>query len=434
MKFIERLFSKKQEKGESHPAVFKFGEIDPAVKAEIKKEENQLQPAIKEKYHNIKQALDELEAATKELLDATTVENISKRGEKLGDSNRDNVVHNLRLINDKLKVPSNTSPSVASDFYKDAKSTLKNMLDNTSKSLLYIKALYPQEYQKINQGIAELEDLIDELCSSIIEGVRRIKKLENISAQTDELQRLQKELEDSNRKMIELEGRYETAKKQLSDDDSLLAELENSGEFEKAKKMESEIIHLDSKIDENTAEARRLFTPLSKAISRMEKQDGNEKCVLSPENRELLRYIKEDPAAAIELDMKPFLTELKNRIDSGELGLKDQMCDKALKQIYVLTDRKIMSSIVEQRKQLIAEKERITAELDSLSIYRKREEAEKDMERHRSNVCDISGYLDSESRHLHNLKDGIEREKSALLSDLKHVFGKETGINYQEQD
>lgn len=432
MKFIERLFGKKQEKEESQTAVFKLMELAVIVRDESKKQEEELRPVVKDKFEGIKQALRDLEQLKKELLAAEPIEGASKRGEKLGDSNRDNVANNLKLIDDKLKVPGDTSPVTASEFYTDSKSTLKTVLDNTRKSLMYIKALYPREHQKINQGLADLEDALDELYSSTMKGNERIGELQKISTEAKTVSRTGKEIEDSTKKVVELDSKYESAKDKLSVDDSRLTELENSSEFERAKQLETEIQLLDTKIADLGSDARRLFTPLSKAISRMEKQDENERCVLSPENREILRAIKEEPASAIEHDLNPFLSQLKSRVESGELGLKDQMCDKTLKQIQVLDDKKIISSLVEQRKKHLSDKEKLEMELNGLSIYQQKEEIEKEIEKHHILVRSANHDIDLERRQLEGLKEEMGRVKSVLLSDVRHVFGKEAMIEYED--
>ncbi|TQD28260.1 hypothetical protein [Methanolobus vulcani] len=432
MKFIERLFGKKQEKEESHSAVFEFRELATIVAEESGKQIEKLKPAVDGNYVSIKTALEELEKLKEELLAAEPIENVSKRGEKLGDSNRDNVANNLKIINDKLKVPEDTSPLNASEFYNDAKSVLKTVLDNTSRSLMYIKALYPQEHQKINNGLAELEDALDELYSSIMQGIKKIEDLNKIASGIEEVKGIEEEMDNSAKKIQEMHSRYDAAKEKLSKADSRLAELENCAEFEKARQLKDEIKTVESDISGIEAEARRLFTPLSKAISRMEKQDDNERCVLSPENRAILKSIKEEPAAAIEQDIDLFLAELTNRIESGELGLKDQMCEKALKQIDVLNDKKVISSLVEHRKEHLEEKDELLAELNNLSIYQEKEDIEKEAEKYSQSMKDVNNDIDSESKRLYNLKDDIDMAKSTLLSNVRAVFGEEAEIKYCE--
>jgi myosin heavy subunit len=432
MKFIERLFGKKQEKEESHSAVFEFRELAAIVTEESEKQTEELKPVVGERYRSIRASLSELEKLKEDLLSAEPIENVSKRGEKLGDSNRDNVVNNLNLIHDKLKVPEDTSPITASEFFKESKSLLKTVLDNTSRSLMYIKALYPREHQKINQGLAELEDSLDELYSAITQGIKRVESLEQIASEIENIKKIEEEMDNSAKKIQEMHSRYDASKEKVVKAESRLAELVNSEEFEKAKQLKSEIKTVELEITDIEAEAKRLFTPLSKALSRMEKQDNNEKCVLSPDNRAMLKSIKEEPANAIEEDIDPFLSELTNRIESGELGLKEQMCEKALKQIEVLSDRSVISSLVEHRKEHLEEKDELLEELNSLSIYQEKEDIEKVMEKYNQTIKDVNDDIDSESKHVFNLKEEIEIKKSDLLSNIREIFGEETEIKYNE--
>ncbi|ETA68261.1 hypothetical protein MettiDRAFT_1717 [Methanolobus tindarius DSM 2278] len=432
MKFIERLFGKKQEKEESHSAVFEFRELAAIVTEESEKQTEELKPVVGERYRSIRASLSELEKLKEDLLSAEPIENVSKRGEKLGDSNRDNVVNNLNLIHDKLKVPEDTSPITASEFFKESKSLLKTVLDNTSRSLMYIKALYPREHQKINQGLAELEDSLDELYSAITQGIKRVESLEQIASEIENIKKIEEEMDNSAKKIQEMHSRYDASKEKVVKAESRLAELVNSEEFEKAKQLKSEIKTVELEITDIEAEAKRLFTPLSKALSRMEKQDNNEKCVLSPDNRAMLKSIKEEPANAIEKNIDPFLSELTNRIESGELGLKEQMCEKALKQIEVLSDRSVISSLVEHRKEHLEEKDELLEELNSLSIYQEKEDIEKVMEKYNQTIKDVNDDIDSESKHVFNLKEEIEIKKSDLLSNIREIFGEETEIKYNE--
>ena len=432
MKFIERLFGKKQEKEESHSAVFEFRELAAIVTEESEKQTEELKPVVGERYRLIRASLSELEKLKEDLLSAEPIENVSKRGEKLGDSNRDNVVNNLNLIHDKLKVPEDTSPITASEFFKESKSLLKTVLDNTSRSLMYIKALYPREHQKINQGLAELEDSLDELYSAITQGIKRVESLEQIASEIENIKKIEEEMDNSAKKIQEMHSRYDASKEKVVKAESRLAELVNSEEFEKAKQLKSEIKTVELEITDIEAEAKRLFTPLSKALSRMEKQDNNEKCVLSPDNRAMLKSIKEEPANAIEKNIDPFLSELTNRIESGELGLKEQMCEKALKQIEVLSDRSVISSLVEHRKEHLEEKDELLEELNSLSIYQEKEDIEKVMEKYNQTIKDVNDDIDSESKHVFNLKEEIEIKKSDLLSNIREIFGEETEIKYNE--
>ncbi len=108
------------------------------------------------------------------------------------------------------------------------------------------------------------------------------------------------------------------------------------------------------------------------------------------------------------------------------------MCEKTLKQIEVLGDKKIVSSLVEQRKNYLSEKAKLEMELDGLSIHQQKEEIEKEIEKHHILLSSTNHDIDLERRQLRSLEEEMERAKSVLLSDIRHVFGKEAKIEYEE--
>jgi predicted Rossmann fold nucleotide-binding protein DprA/Smf involved in DNA uptake len=108
------------------------------------------------------------------------------------------------------------------------------------------------------------------------------------------------------------------------------------------------------------------------------------------------------------------------------------MCEKALKQIEVLSDRSVISSLVEHRKEHLEEKDELLEELNSLSIYQEKEDIEKVMEKYNQTIKDVNDDIDSESKHVFNLKEEIEIKKSDLLSNIREIFGEETEIKYNE--
>ncbi len=431
MKFIEKLFGKRKKKEVIQESVLDFSELEDTVKTEADKQESLLRPFVKDSYEEIKKVLKELEGTRKELLRAEPIEGASKRGEKLGDSNRDNVDSNLKLLHDKLKIPGNNSPTKASEFYAESRLLMKTFSDNTRKSLMYIKAIYPQEHQKINQGLANLEDALGELQSSVSEGNERIETLSNIVEEIHTIEGLQKEIEHSIKKIDDMESRYESLKSRLSKEESRLSELEISKEFERAKQLENAIHIVNTRTAEIESEARRLFTPLSKAISRMEKQDENEICVLSPENRKILKAIQDDPSTAIGYNLEPFFNVIKTRVESGELGLKDQMYDKTLKHIQTLVDKELTKTLNDQREESISEREGLLNELRGLSVHQKKEEIEREIKKQHKKIISTTHEIDSEKKHLDNLKEEIDNNRSLMLSNVHHVFGDNVQIRYE---
>ncbi|WP_406655748.1 hypothetical protein V7O62_08125 [Methanolobus sp. ZRKC2] len=430
MSFIEKIFGKKRKEVETGPVRFEFNKLSEMVKQEYEKELGTLRPVIGKKYKEIGISIKEIKDVKKSLLEAEAIANANKRAEKLGDSNRDNIAHNLDLIIEKIRIPSNNEPGNAFAFYEDSKSVLKNVLDNTRRSQMYIKALYPREFERINLAMANLEARLDELFALIRNKKNKIDAFEKIPEHVENVRENERHMEQSRKKILDFESRYESAKKELANTDASIEKLEESSEFEETKALENEIRELKNKIASVDSEVKRLFTPMSKALSRMEKQDKNEMYVLSPENREVLRKIKDNPISIQVEELESFLNVLEERIENRDLGLKEQMYEKILKQIEKLKDPATMSDLHTQREQYLAEIEELTEKLNLLHVYKNREDLEKQIAKCNDSIGVIISDMEAEQRHLEDLEGQLEDSRYVLNSEIKDIFGNDAQIVY----
>jgi hypothetical protein len=428
MKFIDKLFGKK--KAEDLSVRLKIDELPLFIKEESEKEFDELTPIILRKYKEINMVLSEIPEVIGSLLTAEVAENANKRVEKVGDANRDNIANNLRLITEKVVPPEDTSLDSAFDFCVTAKSTLKTVVENTHKSQLYIKAIYPEESQKIIATLSSLEDQVDELLVPLRDKKTRIDSFDKFSGEVGNYNRMQKQIRESQTKVGNLKSRIDSMKKELDDAENRLRELEGSREFERAKQLENEASILKEQLSDIDHNIQRLFTPLSKVFSRMEKQDKSEICVLSPQHRQILEMITHDPASALEHDMDSFFAQIKPRIETGGLGLKDQMCEKALQQVNKLQSSEALSSLREQRKEYSVQLESVMNELNNLSVYRDKEELVQQMSRDEHMLKTLEGDLDTEKKHLDTLTEESELLQSGLSLEIKGLFEKDIEIEY----
>jgi hypothetical protein len=432
MKFLENLFRKKAKDVTQEPFSLEFERLPELIRAEAKKELDDIGPLIRAKYTGIEISLGELRDIKESLLQAEPIENANKRMEKLGDSNRDNVAHNLDLIIEKIAPPQSNDPREAIVLYTDSRSVMKTVVDNTRKSQLYIKALYPQESERIKQGLTELEDRLSELYSILNAEKDKMDALERLPGAIENIGQTERDIRHTMENIRNLESRYENAGKMLSASVEALDVLEKSSEFERAKILEDEIHALEVKISAADSDIERLFAPLSKAISRMEKQDKNEIHVLSPENRKVLAAIKDKPDSLAQSEMEPFLDELAARVKNKDLGLKDQMYDKILGQVSKLKDPATLSDLRARKEGYSSRMNELTDELKNIQVYRDRENLERERTRYTGMEESARKELDAEKTNLDILKDRLETSRSQLYLWIVPVFGKDVEVIYND--
>lgn len=428
MKFIDKLFGKK--KAENPSLKLKIDELPQLISDEAEREFNELKPFILNKYKEINYSIGAIPEVIDSLLTAEVVESANKRVEKVGDANKDNIVNNLRSIIEKVVTPKDTSLQSAFEFCIIAKSTLKTVHENTHRSQLYIKAIYPEESQKIIAALSSLEDPVDELLMALRDKKARMDSFDKFSEEIENYNRMKKQILESQTKVEHFESRISSMKKDVHDAKNRLNELECSREFERAKELEVEISTLKEQLSDVDHNIQRLFSPLSKVFSRMEKQDKSEICVLSPEHRQILEKITHNPASALEHDMDSFFAEVKPRIENGSLGLKDQMCEKVLQQLDKLQSSKDLPFLREKRKEYSLQHESAMNELNGLSVYRDKEELVKQISRDEHMLKTTENDLIMEKKHLDALTEECQLLRSGLSLEIKGLFEKDIEIEY----
>jgi hypothetical protein len=432
MKFLENLFRKKTKDVTQEPLRLEFGRLHELVRAHLKEEMDDIGPLIRAKYTEIEISLEELRDIKESLLQAEPIENANKKMEKVGDSNRDNFAHNLDLIIEKLAPPQSNDPRDAIILYTESRSVMKTVVDNTRRSQLYIKALYPQESERIKQGLTVLEDRLSELYGILNTEKEKMDALERLPGKIENISQIERDIRKTMENIRSLESRYENAGKMLSASVEALDELEKSAEFERAKTLGDEIHALEIKISATDSDIERLFAPLSKAISRMEKQDKNEIHVLSAENRKVLEALKDKPASLVQSELGPFLDELAARVKNKDLGLKDQMYDKILGQITRLKDPATLSDLRVRKEGYASRMNELVSELKHIQVQRDRENLEKDRARYKGMAESAEKELDAEKTNLDSLTDRLEVSRSELYLLIVHVFGKNVEVIYND--
>jgi DNA repair exonuclease SbcCD ATPase subunit len=428
LSLIDRFFGKKEEI--PHQTSVEFNELPDWIETESSQIFSKLRSHIQQKYDDIKKIIEDIGESRDQLIDAKLGDKVYVKMAKAGASNRDNVVKNLNIIIERISVPEDTDPAVASEFYKNAKSILSNCLENAIRSQQYVKLLFPEEYKSVLFDLKHLDAVLDELDLPIKDVKDKLEAYERLPEEIEIIIQTGQEIEDKDNRIPELEKKLESLKDDLPDLESKLKELEKSPEFIKAQELEKQIKTCEKQILGTDSNIKELFAPLSKALSRVEKQDKSGRHKLSPENRKILNLLIEDPVSALKTDIAPFLIELKARVEDGSLGLKQQKMNKTLEQINKLTGSDILSSLDNQRDSRLLELVGLSDGLKGLTVYKEKTELKREMSRCKGNIDSTEQELDSDRRELERLTEEVGTLKADLDSNLSYVFERDIEVVY----
>jgi tetrahydromethanopterin S-methyltransferase subunit G len=429
MDFLKKLFGKnKDEPEELH---LEFENLLEWSKTRYKGQVNAARPLISDLYSVIDNKLEQLRIDKKAFMAATPVESADKKMGKIADSNRDVIVSNLEILDEKITVPNDNSVEGAYAFYNESVSHLDTFLDNTRKSMLYAKSLYPTEYGKINEDLANLNHALSDLFSTIEQPRYKLGMISNIFEDIEYIHNLESEIMNCRDKIQGLENKYSSLDENIQGAKSDLEKLIEGSEYPRAEAINSEIDDVRQQLLNVEADIKRMFTPLSKALSRMKKQDENGIHTLSPQMRNILDIAVKDPVSALDYDLDPLYDELILRLQSDSLGLKDKKKNKTLEQLHSIKNSFSLKSLYENKKKYDNRLEQLRDQLDWMDVYHQKTSMEKDISKKQEAFVSTQDKLEDETKFLKSLEEKLENTKSELSSHVNDAFEEDIEILFR---
>lgn len=238
-------------------------------------------------------------------------------------------------------------------------------------------------------------------------------------------ERLEKFLEaaDLASQVCERRDQIEALKDEISGDEDLLATLRDR-ERGHQKEIESWTRSDEGKrnLDERKAQEKKLrerdqiemsmadlVSPLTKAISRIVKQDDSDRIVL--QHRGIFEQLSSSPAKALEGDVSGALLELKSKVDL--LGLRDKKRARIIEQIDHLLEDRPLEVLKARHLRLQDEIEELERNLSKSSRETARLKEKRDQVRQRIQAQEAA--IEERKRSL----AALEERLSGDLADLK---------------
>lgn len=421
MRFIEKIFGKKE--AISVQVSLKFEELPAWLKVESEKKFGGLHNHIRQKYGEIDVAFGELNKS-KECLEAATSINVAyKQIAKAGLSNKDNVVKNLNILIDKTIIPEKITVSSASEFHTYAKSGLKTLIENTIRSQQYTKALFPEEYKNVMNDLSHLNALFDELMHPIHGGKDKLDACDRLHIDIGVINEAMVQIKETSKHVLDIEKKYNSLMNELRDIELKLENMEKSEEISRAHELEEQVKNIKDRLSDIDSNVRLLFTPLSKVLSRMEKQNTSGRHKMSPGNVEILMALRDDSVSILGTDITQFLDDMRIRIEDGTLGLKQQKINTTIKQLDILRNSDILLTLNSKRNLCSSYLEEAVEKLNRLTVYNEKNQFEKMLSECRIVIDSTEKNLKTERTHIVKLRTKSEECLAELNSDLTFVFG-----------
>jgi len=415
LKWFKKIFSKEKggegRGGEAVPSTLALSYVEEWLRN--RSQEPEFEKRVRSLYDAIERVAKNLEADLLALEKAEPKEDAPPRLLKAGSAAREKVARQMRVLSERLTPPLGADLESAEEYHSLMMKHLQNTVQKFGRAQRYTAALFPKEVETINSDLGaisrHLSDL-DEMISLREASLEKFVEAANLASQ-----------------VRERSDQVESLRAEISEDEGLLSvlkdrerghqqDIETWTKSDAGKKNLDERKSLEQKLREKEQiemSMADLVSPLTKAISRIVKQDDSDRIAL--QHREVFEKLSVSPAKALEGDVSGALLELKSKVDL--LGLRDKKRDRITEQIdHLLEDRPL--EVLKARH---------------LALRREIEELERSLSKSSRETVRLKEKRDQVRQKIPALEAGIEERKRGLaaledrlsgdLAELKEKLG-----------
>jgi hypothetical protein len=380
-------------------------------------------------YREIEDVRDRLKQDTTPLQDAEPVENMPANLTKLGLINRDKMVKQLNMLTEKISVPTQTDYKTVLAFYKLTSANIESTLGKSSKSVYYVRSLFPDAVKVVVADLKRLKTVLNLLITPIREKEHHIMKLEEVPGIVQTIKDLKSGIEKEKANVRDQEEDCFVFKSKIETEGVRLRQLEEDAEWIRLKELETELALLEADLNVLESDVRKLFAPIKKPLNLLKKQDESGRHTLTTEERKAVSSILSSPIQALDGDIKDSLIAIKKIIDSDTAILKDRKRDSTLKWLDHLLNADLAT--VKGKRELFQSRIKETkGKLADMTILENKEAIEQAIASAKGQLPRLEEGIDRSKRRIVTQEEELIAKKQLLLDALEEIAGKKIDVEF----
>ncbi len=417
-KWLNKIFGK-----EEIPSTVAFDGIDRWLESASKSLFHGLSKNADLLYEEIRDIRERLKQHTAELQDAEPDETMPVQIAKIGLSNRDKMVKHLYSLTEKMLIPTQTDYKTVLSFYEATTASINFVFDKSSRTIYYVRSLFPEEVKEVVADLNQLKTALDQLITPLKGKESQIMNLERIPEIVEDIKELKSRIEKEEEKVCGDEEECSGLEKRIEIEGKRLSAIEEQEEWMQFKELETELCSLEEELNTLESNAGKLFAPINKALSLLKKQDETGRYTLTPEERRAVSSILSSPIRALGEDINEFLLAIRNVIGGDASILKERKRDTTLKWIDHLLNSDL-SLIKGKHDELQSRIEEVKGKLSTITILKDREEVERAIASDKGKLTRLREEIERRKRHLVSLKGELIEKERFLSEILEGIAGK----------
>jgi len=280
--------------------------------------------------------LKELEASLLEisenklqLSEAKVVGDFDVRVVKRAKSNRENMIRQVEILVDKIKIPESKELKNLSEFHEKAAQQLNSCVENMARSLRYTGGVFPRETKELTDSLGKFGIILQKLQECFRVHAEEIDAYRTASETFELIRELSASKKHEEREIQQQKEKIRVFKAELKELQSASEAFEQSAEGQRYKKLKAELLEAETQSKKAKSNLSALLLPLSNNLERLKKLHESGRYTLKPEIRAELEACLKEP----ETLNFSFFEELKILFEDPALDLKAQKKEKALNQV-----------------------------------------------------------------------------------------------------
>ncbi|UEC43292.1 MAG: hypothetical protein METHAR1v1_1260004 [Methanothrix sp.] len=387
--------------------------------------EPEFENRVRSFYSSIERVAIDLDRDLKALEEAKPGEEVPPRLLKAGTAARENVSRQMRILSSKFAPPAGADLGSAKEYHSAILKQLQNTVQKFGRAQKYTAALFPEEVEAVKSDLAIVNRHLQDLGDAVSQREARLGEFV-------EATELAKAARERNEKIGAVRA-------EISEDERVLAamreeetvhqrEIESWNRSEEGRRTLEERRSLEEKLrekDQIEMSMADLVSPLTKAISRVVKQDASDRITL--QHRGVFEVLSTSPARALDGEISGALFELRSMVDV--LGLRDKKRERIVEQIDHLLEDRPLEVLKARHSAVTGEIEDLRRELSKRGRETARIKEKRDLIRQKIPALESS--IEERRRNLATMEEKLSGDLADLKRKLEEIAGGQVEIDVE---
>lgn len=411
MNFLERLLGKKEV---SSPEI-KFEDLPVWLGSRSEKTYRNISKYAASLYPDINDALSDIRKSTDELEKADPEGRFHLKMVKIGTSNRDNMVKQLKMLLENVTVPETKDIKTIRDFHDNAFHSLTVCLDNMMKSHQYAKTVFLEESKQVIADVNTLRRVLERLIEPINEKKDTINAFQDAENAITSLNNTYNDIDLERNKIAGKEEELLSLEKDIQVKQEALEKFKESDNWKQYLEHRNELERLKEKKRSASSGIDSLILPLNKGLNRLRQLSESGRYTLNPETRAGLNSCLSDRKSATV----GFFIEFQKIVESDTLNLSPDKRDKMVEQTG-----SVISSLDESKKKyhdLVQDIKNKEHEISGMTVHQEVKNITEMIKNLKDRLETSEKELEAVKQHLAVLEDNKELKKQELQQTISII-------------